>query len=194
VTSFDFPKWATAGVAAITMSVGLTACGGTDPFDIGWTQSPDTVILFSLARPEPNLPSAFDFHLGLAHVLEAPASTGQWDLVLHTQDGRLVFLLPEALGIPSDARIIELPGLTFDEVAEAPSDSTAYTIDDVVTVNLGSVYVVRTHTGSDQFGFNCVFYAKMEALEVDPERGTLLFVYDANPLCGGTDLIAPDQN
>ena len=194
MTRFDFPQWVTAGVAAITMSLGLTACGGTDPFDIGWTQSPDTVILFSLARPELNLPSAFDFHLGVSHVLEAPASTGQWDLVLDTQDGAMVFLLPQVLGIPSEARIIELPGLTFDEVAEAPSDSTAYTIDDVVSVELGSVYVVRTHTGSDQFGFNCVFYAKMEALAVDLERGTLLFVYDANPLCGGTDLIAPGQN
>lgn len=176
------------------MTFGLSACSGRDPFDIGWTQSPDTVLLFSLSRPELNLPSAFDFHLGVTHVLEAPASTGQWDVVLDTQGDELVFLLPEVLGITSEARIIELPGLTFDEVSEAPSDSTTYTIDEAVSLATGSVYVVRTHKGSDQFGFNCLFYAKMQPLEIDIERGTLVFVYDANPLCNDTDLIAPDKN
>jgi len=172
----------------------LAACGGRDPFDIGWTQSPDTVLLFSLAHPDLNLPSAFDFHLGVSRIIEAPSSTGKWDVILDTQDAQFVFLLPEVLGIPSEARMIELPGLTFDEVAEAPTDSTTYTIDDAVPVRLGSIYVIRTHVGSDQFGLNCFFYAKLEALEVDIQAGTLLFVYDANPLCGDKNLIAPGQN
>lgn len=181
-------------VAVFAVTFGLSACGGRDPFDIGWTQSPDTALIFSLARPDLNLPSAFDFHLGIAQVLESASSTGQWDVVLDTQGDQFVFLLPEVLGIPSEARILELPGLSFDEVVEASSDTTSYTRDEPVPVRSGSVYVIRTHTGSDQFGFNCLFYAKLEAVEIDLQGGSLLFVYDANPLCNDRDLVPPDQN
>ncbi len=184
----------TVRAALLTLSFGLAACGGRDPFDIGWTQSPDTALIFSLARPDLNLPSAFDFHLGVAQVLESPRSTGLWDVVLDTQGNELVLLLPEVLGIPSEARMLELPGLNFDEVREAPSDTTTYTKDAAIAVKSGSVYVIRTHAGSDQFGFNCLFYAKMEALEIDVAGGSLLFVYDANPLCNDRDLIPPDKN
>ncbi len=151
-------------------------------------------MIFSLARPDLNLPSAFDFHLGVAQVLESPTSTGLWDLALDTRGGEFVFLLPEVLGIPSEARILELPGLSFAEVREAPADTTTYTADEAVTVRSGSVYVIRTHVGSDQFGFDCLFYAKMEALELDVAGGSLLFVYDANPLCNDRDLISPGEN
>ncbi len=179
-------------VTVLVLIVGLSACGGRDPFDIGWTATPDTALIFSLARPDLNLPSAFDFHLGVAQVVESPASTGLWDVILDTQNDEFVFLLPEVLGIPSEARILELPGLNFDEVREAPEDTTIYTIDEPVPITLGSIYVIRTHQGSDQFGFNCLFYAKMEALEIDLSGGSLLFLYDANPLCNDRDLVPPD--
>ena len=186
------PRFATVGVATIALSFGFAACEARNPFDIGWTQSPDTTLLYSLARPELNLPSAFDFHNGIAYVVESPRATGAWDVVLDSEDGRLVFLLPRGLGIPSEAKILELPGLSFDEVREAPADTTAYTSDEPVGLDLGSVFVIQTHVGRDRFGFNCVFYAKMEALEIDVPRGTLRFVYDANPICRDRDLIPPD--
>ena len=192
MNSYILRRFATVAVAAIALSFGLVACEARNPFDIGWTQSPDTVLLYSLARPELNLPSAFGFHLRVAHVLESPGATGNWDVVLDTQDARLVFLLPQVLGIPSESRIIELPGLGFDDVREAPADSTAYISDEPVPLGFGSVYVIRTHVGPDRFGFNCVFYAKLEALEIDVPLGTLRFVYDANPLCNDRDLIPPD--
>ena len=187
------PKIVMVGVLTVAVSLGLAACEGRDFFDVGWTETPDTALLYSLARPELNLPSAFDFHLGVARVLEAPGTTGQWDVVLDTRDGRLVMLLPGVLGISSEARIIELPGLNFAEVTEAPADTTAYTIDQAIPLRFGSVFVIRTHLGSDQFGFNCVFYAKMEALDIDVQGGTLRFVHDANPLCGDRDLVAPND-
>jgi len=194
VNTYILPRFATAGIVVLTLSFGLTACKRRDPFDIEWIESPDTSLLFSLARPDLNLPSAFDFHLGVARVVESPSSTGQWDVILDTQDDQLIFLLPEVLGIPSQARIIELPGLAFEEVRKAPSDTTAYTIDEAVPIRLGSVYVIRTNQGTDQFGFSCLFYAKMEALEIDLTGGTLLFVHDANPLCNDQDLVPPDEN
>ena len=193
VNRYILPRFATIGVAAIAVGFGLAACGGRNPFDIGWTQTPDTALLYSLARPELNLPSAFDFHGRVARIVESPRSTGLWDVILDTQDDQLVFLLPEVLGIPSEARIIQLPGLSFDDVREAPADTTAYTKDEAVPLALGSVYVIRTNLGSDRFGFSCVFYAKMEALEIDVPLGTLRFVYDANPNCGDRDLIPPDE-
>ncbi len=194
VNRYILPRFATIGVAAIAVSFGLAACEGRNPFDIGWIQTPDTVLLYSFARPELNLPSAFDFHGRVTRIVEAPGSTGLWDVILDTQDDQLVFLLPEVLGIPSAARIIELPGLRFDDVREAPADTTAYTSDEAVPLALGSVYVIRTNLGPDRFGFDCVFYAKMEALEIDVPLGTLRFVYDANPLCSDRDLIPPDED
>ena len=193
VNRYILPKFATIGVTTIAVSFGLAACEGRNPFDIGWTQTPDTVLLYSFAR-ELGLPSAFDFHGRVSRIVEAPLSAGLWDVMLDTQDDQLVFLLPEVLGIPSEARIIELPGLIFDDVREAPADTTAYTSDEAVPLALGSVYVIRTKLGPDRFGLNCVFYAKMEALKIDVLVGTLRFVYDANPLCSDRDLIPPDKD
>ncbi len=191
---YILPRFATVGVAALAVGLILASCEARDPFDIGWAQSPDTALLYSLARPELNRPSAFDFHLGVARIVESPGSTGLWDVLLDTRGDQLVLLLPGALEIESKARIVELPGRRFDDVAEAPADTTAYLSDGPLPLALGSVYVVRTRVGPDQFGFNCMFFGKMEALEINVAAGTLLFVHDTNPLCGDRDLIAPGRN
>jgi hypothetical protein len=47
--------------ALAALAVGLTACGD-DPFVFDWDGSPDTVQLYSLHRPELNIPSAFSFY------------------------------------------------------------------------------------------------------------------------------------
>ncbi len=194
VNRYVLARRATLGAAIPVLSLVLASCEAQDPFDIGWIQSPDTALLYSIARPELNRPSAFDFHLGVARIVESPNSTGLWDVVLDTRDDQLVFLLPADLGIESEARVLELPGQSFDDVAEAPADTTAYSREGPVALALGSVYVVRTHVGRDQFGFNCMFFGKMEALEINVATGTLLFVHDTNPLCGDRDLIAPGRN
>src|SRR5680860_1135099 len=70
---------------------GMTACKD-DFYTIYWEESPDTVILYSLARPELNLYSGFDF-LGRKGIkIESPSAVDGWDLALDTRDGELVFL------------------------------------------------------------------------------------------------------
>lgn len=169
------------------MVLGIVACGD-DPFQVNWESQPDTVILYSLARPELGLPSAFNFNRRQFVEIENPGATGNWDLALDTQDGELVFILPSSMGIQSRARITSLSGLTFEEVRVAPADTTVYVSEEPVPVEFGPIYVVQT----DQTG-QCVYYSKLEALESDVTLGTLRFVYDGSPVCNSRDLVPPND-
>lgn len=177
---------------ALLPALVLGACDD-DPFRIDWEVAPDTVLLYSLARPELGLPSAFNFNRRQFIEIEAPGATGTWDLAVDTQDGELVLLVPGAMGLQSRARITSLTGMTFEEVREAPADTSAYIADMPVPVELGPVYVVQTGESTSSFGARCVYYAKLEALDVDAALGTLRFVYDSNPVCNSRDLIPPED-
>ena len=98
--------------AALAVGAVASACGD-DPFAIRWTESPDTVLLYSLARPELNLVSGFNFQSRFPVTVEGPTSTGNWDVAVDTRDNQIVLLPPGALGISSRAGIAELPGKTF---------------------------------------------------------------------------------
>ena len=113
-------------MAMVGLAATLTACG-SDPFAIKWTSAPDTVLLYSLARPEFNLPSGFNFFGRNAVKVESATATGTWDLALDTKGGELVFLPPGALGVDSRARVTELAGARFQgrHVAEIAKKLTA---------------------------------------------------------------------
>ena len=179
-------------VAAI-FTLTAAACG-SNPFELVWeTSGLDTALIYSMARPELNLPSAFDFSSHRSLRIEAPGSTGSWDLVLDTQGGELVVLPPGALGIDSQAGIVPFPGLRFDELSEAPKDTTLYNTDEPTLLVAGSSYVVRTRRGPDRFGILCVFYGKFQTLEIEPTQGRVTFMYQVNPLCGDRKLVpTPD--
>ncbi|MFQ5537470.1 MAG: hypothetical protein ACE5GJ_08465 [Gemmatimonadota bacterium] len=177
--------------AAVTLLLlGMGACGD-DPFTIKWEAAPDTVLLYSLARPELNLNSGFNLNRRTPVRVEAPDATGKWDFAVDTRDGVIVLLPPGALGVESRAGIAVFPGATFDEVTEAPADTTRYERFNPVPVSLGNIYVVRTNQGIGAFGTRCVYYGKLEPLDVDPEGGTLTFVYDSSPVCNDRRLIPP---
>ena len=183
------PYFALAAISTLAAA----ACG-RNPFELTWVDTnPDTVLIYSMVRPELNLPSAFDFHGRRSLRIEGPGSTGGWDVVLDTQGGQLVFLPPGALGIKSEAGIVPFPGLRFDELTVAPKDTASYKRDEPIALEAGSSYVIRTHRGPDRFGIQCLFYGKLEPLEIEPTLGTLRFVYDVNPLCGERNLVpTPD--
>jgi len=170
--------------------VGVTA-SCDDPYKLEWSVSPDTVLLYSLTRPELNLPSGFDFFNRTRVVLENPDATGNWDMAVDVRAGELVLLPPGALGISSKAQVAPLPGRAFDDVTEAPSDTAAYTARSPVLVELGTVYVWRTRQMYGAYGTSCVYYAKMEPLAIDAPGGTLQFVFDSSPACNDRSLIPP---
>ena len=173
--------------------VGLTGCG-ENIFDQKWTIARvDTVLVYSLARPELNLPSGFDFLNRRLVELQAPGATGAWDLLLDTQDGQLVFLPPGVLQITSAAMVLGLPDMAFDDVIRAPKDSTLYSVDQPVPVSMNTVYVLRTHQGADRFGFPCSFWGKLQPIEVDLAAGAVRFEYDVSTLCDDRGLIPTDE-
>ncbi len=171
--------------------IGTLGCGD-DPFAIRWVEAPDTVLLYSLVRPELNLLSAFSFINRTSVRIEAPGATGTWDVAVDTRGGGIVLLPPGALGVDSKAAISPMPGMTFEEVIEAPEDTVLYSRLDAVPMALGTVYVVRTSQYQGSFGTRCSNYAKLEPLVIDPVGGTLTFVYDASPVCNDRRLIPPD--
>jgi len=178
-------------LALLVLSVALSACGG-DPFAFPWTSRPDTVLLYSLARPELNLEAAYDFHNELRIRVEAANATGSWDIALDTRGGQLVLLPPGALGITSKASVAVIPGLSFADVLDAPEDTAAYTRSAAVPVEMGTVYVVKTAQSPGIFGTSCSYYAKLEPLVIDVEGGTLTFIVVASPVCNSRRLIPPD--
>ncbi len=165
-----------------------------DPFQIRWVEDPDTVQLHSLARPELNLLSAFDFVRRFPVSIESPEAAGQWDVVLDTQGQGLVFLPPRAVGIAgSRAALVPMTGMSFDEVRRAPSDTALYIQDRAVPVELGTTYVIRTRQTAGIYGSVCVYYGKLEPLSVNVEEGTLSFVFDTSPVCNSRKLF-PSKN
>ena len=170
----------------------LTGCG-ENIFEVKWREANvDTVLVYSLARPELNLPTAFDFVARRALEVEDPQATGVWDLLLDTQAGELVFLPPGALDVGSGAMVLKLPDMAFDDVIKAPKDTTLYSKNTPLSVETSSVYVFRTHQGSNRFGFPCFFFGKLQPLEVQPAVGTVRFMYDVSTLCDDRHLIPPD--
>jgi hypothetical protein len=184
------PSWAWV-LISVPLLAASVACDD-DFWTIKWEENPDTVLLYSLARPELNLLSAFDFISRIPVKIEAPSSTGAWDMVLDTQNGELVLLPPEAVGIQgSSARIAPMGDVDFTEVRRAPSDTTKYIGDAPVPVEIGHVYVVRTRQRAGLYGQRCVYYGKFEPLEKDAAQGTLKFVFDASPVCNSRKLFPP---
>jgi hypothetical protein len=175
-------------------SVGVSTGCGENIFDQKWTIARvDTVLIYSLARPELNLPSGFDFLNRQLVELQAPGATGAWDLVLDTRDGQLVFLPPGVLQITSAAMVLPLPDMVFGDVIKAPKDTTLYSRDQAVPVSTGTVYVLRTHQGADRFGFPCSFWGKLQPIEVDLAAGAVRFEYDVSTLCDDRGLIPTDE-
>lgn len=174
-----------------TVGTGVAACGD-DPFAFDWSDVPDTILLYSLARPELNLVSAFSFFQGVPVRVEAASATGSWDLAVDTRNSDIVLLPPGALGVVGTAAISTLPNMTLTDVTEAPTDTLLYEKNAPVSIDMGNVYVVRTNRSTGSFGSSCVYYAKLTPVDIDPTGGTLTFEYVTNPICNSIDLVPPD--
>jgi hypothetical protein len=179
-----------AALALVTGLVALSACGD-DPFRFDWVENPRETVLYSLDRDERNRPTAFEMRQGQRVILESVGAAGLWDFALDTRDGQLVFLPPRSVGVQSRAGLAEFTDTRFDELREAPGDTAAYTTRSPVPVRLGSVYAVRTRQQSGAFGEACVYYGKVQPLEIDVEAGTLLFRFDTSPDCNNPRLVPP---
>ena len=169
----------------------VAACDD-NAFLLRWDASPDTVVLYSLARADLNLHSAFNFSQRTTVSIERPGAATLWDVAVDTRGGELVLVPPGVVGIQSRARIAEIPGEAFADVEEAPADTLLYSADAPVPARLGSVYIVRTGSRSQTIGGGCSYYAKLEPLAIDVPIGLLEFVFDASPVCNDRRVVPPD--
>jgi len=151
-----------------------------------------TTLIYSLDRPEINLPSGFDFTVRQPVQIHQPGATGDWDVLVDTEGGQLVLRVPASYGIDSDARVSVFEGMSFNQILEAPEDTVDYTAEPV-PLALGNTYVIQTHLAPDQFGQRCHFFAKMQPLAIDVQLGTLQFVFDRNPLCEDLELVPEEE-
>lgn len=160
-----------------------------------WDPTPDTVVIYSLSRPELlGLPSAYDA-VGPRRVLvESPVATGSWDFALAEQNGGFVMLPAVAFGsINSRARIATMGTGSLQDITEAPGDTTRYSAV-AVPIQPGTNYVLRTRTEAC-LGFGTgVRFAKLQALSVDEVAGTYRFAIVTNPYCNDRRLIPPEDN
>lgn len=174
--------------------------GCDDDFVREWSAVPDTVLLYSLSRPEYiGRESAFNFIIGVPPfipevVVEDLNNTGNWDLALIDQGNDLALVPASAfVGLASRAGIADIGPGVLEDIRTAPGDTAQFKTT-AVPIRLGTIYVVRSRRAQCPGGFGAsgVFYSKMEALEIDKAAGTLLFRRISNPYCNDRALIPPE--
>lgn len=186
-----FRRWLGRSFLLLFLGSGLTACDD-DYFKIKWEESPDTAIIYSLARPELNLYSGFDF-LGRTGVkIESPQAVDGWDLVLDTRDGDLVFLPPGAAGVRnSAAAIAPIGAMAFADLKKAPRDTTLYIGDRSVPITVGHLYVIRSRRATGIYGSSCSYFGKFMPLAKNLENQSVTLMFDISPVCNDRKLIPP---
>ena len=176
----------------LAVALVIAGCGDTGTGVTQWTAVTDTTTIYSLQRPELTLKSAFNFHDRATVSVEATDASTVWDIALDTRGGTLVIVPPGALGIKSQVRILQLPGVTFDNVVEAPADTLLYTATQTLPVVLNGLYIIKTDLRSTGSGASCSYYAKMSPIAIDITAQSLTFINGASPICNDRRLIPPD--
>jgi hypothetical protein len=176
----------------LSVLIPLAACG--DDFGPGdWSAIPDTTVIYSASRPELiRQPSAFDI-VNLQRVaIEGGGATGNWDMAL-IEDGGFQ-LAPETsiTGSGSRSGIAPVSETNLADVVEAPGDTAAY-LREPVAIRDGAIYVVRSRRVGCFTGGTGVYYAKLQAIAVDPVAGTFEFAVVRNPNCNNRALIPPQD-
>jgi hypothetical protein len=174
----------------LAASLLLMGCGD-DPFLVRWTENPTEEVLFALDREELNKVSAFDMRFRTSMVIERSVTEGKWDFAVERQGDQMMILPPGALGVESTAALVPFAGTEYDEVMSAPADTLLYISEQPIPIDLTTIYVVRTHQHSASYGGTCVYYGKIQPLEVDLEVGTFRFLHDASPDCNNLSLLPP---
>lgn len=176
-------------LALLGLIAATSAC--EDEFQFLPEMRPDTATVYSLALPQLNLPSAFS--LGATafgpRVFET-VEAGTWDIVLDTEDGALVLLLPEDFGLITRTRITTLANNpAFETVVEAPRDTALYVASGPVTLSTSEVYVVRSHEEPGLFGARCTYFTKLQPIRLDAAAGEADFNLATNVNCNDRRLV-----
>jgi len=171
--------------------------GCDDPFGPSrWNDLPIDVRLWSIDRADlVGLPSAYDFIVMQRVTPEDPNSLMSWDVVLSDVPGGLAFTPAGAFAdVGGDVGIAEMPGVSFDELLEAPRDPNAYITDRPVPLVPGGVYVVRSRRAACGLAGIAPRYAKVSVTTVNVEEGTVVFKAVRNPNCNDRSFVSPEDD
>lgn len=152
----------------------------------------DSFVLFSLGRLDlVRYPAAFDFFSQAPIMVEHQFATGNWDMVLMETDGEFAIappgVFPPLSFMRAGVEVVE--GRSFEEVKRASNDESAYIKNALVPLRENSVYIIRTRRSD----LGCVFYAKLEPVEINAEVGSVRFDYLLNPNCGDRSLTTAED-
>ncbi len=173
-------------------AVGTLAACNDNTGPITWAASPDTVTLVSASRSDfSGLGSGFDITSRLPIVIERLGQANGYDFAITDQNGTFNFTPAGVfLGTSNRAGIATTNATDLTAVRSAPSDTSAYVQLHPVPIQIGPVYVVRSRRVSCLLTTGS-YYAKMQALSVDPATGLVKFQIVENPNCGDQALVPP---
>jgi hypothetical protein len=180
----------------LVLALAATQLACDDPFGPRlWSAAPDTAFIYSSSRAEYiGRVSSFDIVELRPVRIEVPGATGQWDFALADGNGALELVPAGELsgGLPSSAAIAIFPNQQLEDITAAPRD-TALFRSTAVAVEPNTIYVIRSRRAPCGFGTAGFFYAKMRAVDIDVERGTLRFEVVRNPFCNDRALVPPES-
>lgn len=169
----------------LLLLVSVLPSAGCETFEPMMSPQGDTVVLYSLARPEfISLPAGFDFFTPQRVVIEEPKDRfANFDAAFSELDGEFV-LLPAGLFETFEINpgiAVDSSGVSFEDLTQAPSGG--YVTEEAVPLREGRIYVVRTRAEQG----SCSRYAKAEVVELAPE-GVLELRFLRNNLCNDRTL------
>jgi hypothetical protein len=182
-------RWLAPGALIVGLTVPFGGCD--DNLDFPWFDLPDTITLYSLARPEYiGMASAVDVIGKQLFAVESPATPpSSFDIALTEIDGEFV-LLPAGVFEAFDIEpgiAVDSSGKTFDELKLAPRDG--YVTDAPVPLRTGRIYAIKTRRDFQ----GCSRYGKLEALRLDAD-GSAELVLLRNTNCNDRELDPPDPD
>lgn len=88
-----------------------------------------------------------------------------WDLAIRSEGGSLAFVPAGAIGLPVRPGIEREPSRSFEDIREAPTGTSSYTIDASVPLVEGGAYIARSRAVGGCRGY----FSKLHVLHADAD-------------------------
>jgi hypothetical protein len=174
-------------LAAMSVVVGLSACGDPTNVQANLTTSVDSLFVYALSGTPPTYPS------GLSLVARQPVRVdgfASFDVALDIDAAGKPIIYPVKLVVasPGGSRPVGMTKVqgTFEQVVEAPK--SGFEADSALSMAPGEVVVVQSaHNASGdlcQFSINPNIYAKIVVDSVNLASRTLFLRFGVDPNCG----------
>jgi hypothetical protein len=174
-------------LAAMSVVVGLNACGNPTNLKASLPTSVDSLSVFALSGTPPTYPSGISLIARQAVRVDGFAS---FDVALDidASGNAIIYPVKMVVSSPGGSRPVAMlkVGGIFDQVVEAPK--TGYEADSALVLAPGEVVVIQSahNTSGDlcQFAINPNIFAKLAVDSVNLASRTLFFRLGLDPNCG----------